>query len=217
MIKIVPTILTDTAQNFNQIAEVYQKFANRIQIDISDGQFSPYPTVQLKDITFPQNWNGEWDLHLMVKSPSLYIQDILRLHPSLCIFHAESDENLLPLFETLNQAGIKTGVAILRSTFPGNIKPYIDACDHVLIFGGTLGRQGGEADMIQLEKAAIIKEIDPNVEIGWDGGANLDNIRAIAHAGIDVINVGAAISRAQNTSEAYVALQAEIEKTGVNL
>ena len=216
MIKVVPTVLTDTVANFNQIIEVYKKFAKRIQIDLSDGQFSPYQLVSIKEINFPTDWDGEWDLHVMVKNPSLYMQDILRLHPSLCIFHAECDENLLPLFEQLSQAGIKTGVGILRSTYPGNIKPYIDASDHVLIFAGDLGKQGGEADMIQLEKAAIIRNIDPNVEIGWDGGANLENIRAIAHSGIDVINVGSAISRAQNTSEAYEALVAETEKTGVN-
>jgi len=217
MIEVVPTVLTDTATNFSQIIEVYQKFAKRIQVDISDGEFSPFPTVKLSEITFPKDWNGKWDIHLMAKNPSLYMQDILRLRPTLCIFHAECDENLLPLFEQLSQSGIKTGVGILRATYPGNIKPYIDASDHVLIFGGTLGQQGGEADMIQLEKAPLIREIDPNVEIGWDGGANMDNIRAIAHSGVSVINVGAAISRANNTAEAYAALVAEAEKTGVNL
>ena len=216
MIKVVPTVLTDAAANFNQIIEVYQNFAKRIQIDISDGKFSPFPTVKLSEITFSTGWEGEWDIHLMAKNPSLYMQDILRLHPSLCIFHAECDENLLPLFEQLSQAGIKTGVGILRSTYPGNIKPYIDASDHVLIFGGSLGQQGGEADMMQLEKAPLIHKIDPNVEIGWDGGANINNIRAIAHSGINVVNVGAAISRADNTAEAYAALIAESEKTGVN-
>ena len=154
---------------------------------------------------------------MMVKNPSLYIPSIIAIKPSLCIFHAECDENLLPIFEQLSQAGIKTGVAILRSTFPGNIKPYIEASDHVLIFGGSLGQQGGEANLVQLEKVSIIKEIDPNVEIGWDGGANLENIRAIAHAGIDIINVGSAISRADNTEDAYKTLLAETEKTGVNI
>ena len=216
MIKIVPTILTDTPASFNQIAEVYQKFAKRIQLDISDGQFSPYPTVALKDITFPQGWDGEWDIHLMVKSPSLYIQDILRLHPSLCIFHAESDENLLPLFETLSQAGIKAGVAVLRSTYPGNIKPYIDACDHVLIFGGTLGRQGGEADMIQLEKASIIKEIDPNVEIGWDGGVKLENVRTLAHSDINILNVGSAL-KTEDPKATWEELMTERTARGVRI
>lgn len=217
MIKIVPTILTDTPENFNQITESYTKFADRIQLDISDGQFSQFPTVKLEEISFPTDWKGEWDIHMMVKSPSLYLQTILNLKPSLCIFHAECDENLLPIFEQLSQAGIKTGVAILRSTFPGNIKPYIEASDHVLIFGGSLGQQGGKANLVQLEKASIIKEIDPNVEIGWDGGANLENVRAIAHANIDVINVGSAISRAENTADAYNELLAETEKTGVNI
>ena len=217
MIKIVPTILTSNIASFNQYFSIYKTFADRIQIDITDGRFAPSPTIDLKDIIIPKDWKGDLDLHMMVLKPSLYLPAILELHPSLCIFHAECDENLLPIFEQLSQAGIKTGVAILRSTFPGNIKPYIEASDHVLIFGGSLGQQGGEANLVQLEKASIIKEIDPNVEIGWDGGANLENVRAIAHANIDVINVGSTISRAENTADAYNELLAETEKTGVNI
>ena len=49
--------------------------------------------------------------------------------------------------------------------------------------------------MLQIEKAPIVRSIKQDVEIGWDGGANLDNIRAIAHADFDVINVGSAIAK----------------------
>lgn len=217
MIEIVPTILTENPTSFNQYFSIYQKFAKRIQLDITDGKFAPYPTVGLEEITLPTDWDGTLDLHMMVSNPSAFLPAIINLRPSLCIFHAECNENLLPIFEQLSNAKIRTGVALLKSTYPGNIKPYIEAADHVLIFAGALGKQGGEADLLQLEKISIIKEIDSKAEIGWDGGANLDNIRAIAHSDIDVINVGGAISSAPNAAEAYQALEAESEKQGVNI
>ena len=57
----------------------------------------------------------------------------------------------------------------------------------------------------------------PELEIGWDGGANITNVRALAHADLDVINVGSAISMASNPSEAFQELVAEIDKSGVVL
>lgn len=217
MIKIVPTILTSNIASFNQYFSIYKTFADRIQIDITDGRFAPSPTIDLKDIIIPKDWKGDLDLHMMVLKPSLYLPAILELHPSLCIFHAECTENLLPIFEQLSNAGIRTGVALVKSTYPGKIKPYIEAVDHVLVFAGSLGRQGGEADLLQLEKANIIKSIDGNVEIGWDGGVNLDNIRTLAHSNISVINVGGTLSHSRNPLETYKNLEAEAEKQGVNI
>ena len=43
----------------------------------------------------------------------------------------------------------------------------------------------------------------------------MSNIRAIAHADVDVINVGSAISRAPDPAPAFQELVAEIDKNGV--
>lgn len=217
MISIVPTILAANQNDFNQFMEVYKPFANRIQIDICDGMFSPSRTLDIAQVVIPEDYKGKVDLHMMVKRPSNFLSQILIIKPSLVIFHAECDENLIPIFNQLSAAGINTGVAILKTTYPGDIRQYIEAADHVLIFAGTLGRQGGTADLLQLEKSTIIKNIDSKVEIGWDGGANMDNVRTIAHSGIDVINIGSAISQAPNAGEAYKALETEADKQGVNI
>lgn len=217
MLEIVPTILTGDANSFNQFFTVYSTFAKRIQLDICDGKFAPLATVPLDALTFPPNWDGKWDFHMMVARPSAYIPAILKIKPSLVIFHAESEENLLPIFEQLSGSGIKTGVALMPGTFPGSVRQYIEAVDHVLIFAGSIGQQGGKADLLQLEKVELIKEIDKNVEIGWDGGANLKNVRMIARNDVNVINVGSAISSAENSANAYTALETEANKQGVNI
>ena len=71
--------------------------------------------------------------------------------------------------------------------------------------------------MMQMEKIALVRNMKPEVEIGWDGGANMSNVRALAHADLDVINVGSAISQAENPAEAYQALVSETDKNGVLL
>ena len=214
-VSIVPSILTDNKQDYRAQVEKINVFTRRVQIDVTDGVFAPTQTLDVTNIWWPKNWAA--DLHLMATKPSEHLDTILKLNPSLCILHAEASEDLLPSFQTLKEAGIKVGVALLPSTFPGNVQHYIEAADHVLIFAGQLGVQGSPADLMQMEKIALVRNIKPEVEIGWDGGANMTNVRALAHAELDVINVGSAISKAADPAAAFNELVAEIDKNGVVL
>ena len=212
-VSIVPTILVNNKKDFRTQVETINAFTRRVQIDVTDGVFAPTETLDITNIWWPKGW--ETDLHLMVSRPSEQLETIFKLSPSLCIFHAETNENLLPVFEELKKHEIKTGVALLPSTYPGHVKSYIEAADHVLIFAGQLGVQGGQADLLQMEKIALVRNIKPELEIGWDGGANMTNIRALAHTDVDVIDVGSALSTADNPAEMYAQLVAEIDKNGV--
>lgn len=213
--QIVPTILTNDLEQYKQLIAKFQPFAKRVQVDICDGTFAPAVTIPANNVWWPQGW--EIDLHMMVVKPSDHLPIILQLKPSLCIFHAETGEDLLPMFDQLQAAGIRAGVALMKPSFPGNFRPFIEKADHVLVFAGEIGKQGSQADLLQTEKIQLIKDINPNVEIGWDGGANLKTVRAIARAGADVINVGSAITNAEDPKAMFDALTAEFDKRGVVL
>ena len=214
-VSIVPAILTDNEKVYRAQIERINTFTKRVHIDITDGVFAPVKTLGLDNIWWPKNWKA--DLHLMANNPSKYLDKILKMSPSLCILHAEAKEDLRPSFQALKKAGIRTGIALLPGTYPGNVKLYIDMADHVLVFAGQLGMQGNPADLMQMEKIALIKNMKPELEIGWDGGANMTNVRALAHTDLDVIDVGAAISQAKNPAAAYQELVAETDKNGVVL
>ena len=214
-VSIVPSILTDNKQDYRAQVEKINVFTRRVQIDVTDGKFAPTQTLDVTNVWWPKNWQA--DLHLMVMNPSEHLDTVLKLNPSLCILHAEAGEDLLPTFQALKEAEIKVGVALMPSTFPGNVKQYIDEADHVLIFAGQLGMQGSPADLMQMEKIALVRNMKPEVEIGWDGGANMSNVRALAHADLDVINVGSVISLADNPAEVFQELVNEIDKNGVVL
>ena len=154
---------------------------------------------------------------MMTLSPSAHIDNLIKIHPNLVIFHAEANDDLLPIFDRLKQNDIKAGVAIVKNVYPGNIKQLLNAADYALIFSGTMGQYGGKADLLLLEKVALIREIHKTIEIGWDGGANISNIRALAHADLDVINVGSAIALAPDPAEMFQERVAEIDKNGVVL
>lgn len=214
-VSIVPAILSAEKQDYRTQAETINTFTRRVMIDVTDGAFAPNTTLDITNIWWPKNWQA--DLHYMAAKPSENLDVILKLSPSLCILHAEASEDLMPSFEKLKEAGIRTGVALLPQTYPGAAKKYIEFVDHVLVFAGQLGGQGAASDLMQMEKIPLIRALKNEVEIGWDGGANLNNVRALAHAELDVIYVGSAIMKSENPAQAYQQLVAEIDKNGVVL
>lgn len=210
MAVIAPTILTNDAGKYRTFIEAYYHFAKRIQVDISDGIFTPNPTISETGVWWPSGWLC--DVHMMVAQPSAHVDALRTLHPHMVIFHAEVQEDLMPSLMLLRDAGIKVGVAFLKTTFPGKFSDLIRFVDHVLLFSGNLGSYGGEAEMLQLEKVGVIRAINPEVEIGWDGGAKIDNVREIARAGVDVINVGSAIAAAEKPREVFEIMSAEARR-----
>jgi ribulose-phosphate 3-epimerase len=112
----------------------------------------------------------------------------------------------------LRDAGIKVGLAFQKTTFPGKYADLIRNVDHVLLFSGNLGSYGGEANLLLLAKVNAIRAANPTIEIGWDGGANLDNVWDLAVGGVDVINVGSALAGADRPREVYEMMTAEANK-----
>ncbi len=210
---VAPTILTDNLDEYRSIMERIHPFAQRVHIDLSDGEFAPSLTVAVGQLYWPDNWVV--DIHAMVARPSEYVQALIRLHPNMVIFHAEVEEDLTPTIQQLKQAGIQVGIALQRATVPKTVQPLIEAADHVMIFSGELGKYGGKASLMQLEKVRLIRMIRPSVEIGWDGGANVDNVFSLAQGGIDVVNAGSAINSADDPAAVYKRMMDEIARQRV--
>ncbi|HEY0964915.1 MAG TPA: hypothetical protein VGE13_00365 [Candidatus Saccharimonadales bacterium] len=210
---IAPAILTENVLDFNEKLGMVQQFAQRLHVDISDGEFAPSFTVGINDISWTPEM--EVDIHAMVARPSEHVQSLVAKKPNLIIFHAEVQEDLGPIIQYIKQYGVKAGIALQRPTVPSSVAPLIEMADHVMIFTGDLGHYGGVASLMQLEKVRLIHAIRPNIEIGWDGGVNVDNAFSLAQGGVDVLNVGGAIAKSADPAATYAQLVGEINKKGV--
>lgn len=205
---IIPTITTDNPDVYAKRIDEFNAFAPRIHIDVTDGEFAPSHTLNLNQLYWQtaDKRHSMIDLHLMMMRPIEWLDQIVSLNPDRVILHAESDRatEILPkMFAHLRKFDIGVGVALLPETMPNDAPNVISQSDSVLIFGGHLGYQGGRADLTQLDKIAQIKQINPSAILEWDGGANADNVDKLAKSGINYINVGGAISRADNAKDAY--------------
>ena len=213
MAVIAPCITVESEADYRATIERLHPFARRVHIDIMDGQFAPTFSIEVNKLWWPQEW--EVDVHAMVANPSQYVQALIELKPHTVIFHAEAQEDLTPSLQLLKAAGIKAGVALLKPTVPNTVRDCIEAADHVLVFCGNLGYYGGTASLMQLEKVRLIRMIHPEVEVGWDGGVNVENAFSLAQGTVDVLNVGGAINKATDPAAVNAQLESEMNKHSV--
>lgn len=210
---VAPAVMVETSEEFKAYVERLQSVVQRVHIDISDGEFAPIFLLNESQLWWPKEWTV--DIHAMVARPAEHVQALIALKPNLIIFHVETGVNLVPIIGQIKQAGIKAGVALIKSTVPSVVANAIKAADHVMIFSGDLGHYGGAASLMQIEKIRLIKEINPSVEIGWDGGVNAENAYTLTQGGIDVLNVGGAIANSDDPATAYATIVKETRKRGV--
>lgn len=210
---ITPTILAETAEQYKEQVERVTGFAERVHIDLSDGEFAPTFTISVSELWAPEGWLV--DVHVMANDLNEYVPKLIALRPNLIVVHAEAKSDVVAVLRQIKQAGIRAGLALLRPTVPRTVEEMIKEAEHVMIFSGELGRFGGTASLMQLEKIRLIKAINSNIEIGWDGGVTTENAYSLVQGGINVLNVGGAIQKASDPHLVYTRLQEEINKTGV--
>ncbi|MCU0667126.1 MAG: hypothetical protein MUF85_00715 [Patescibacteria group bacterium] len=197
---IVPTVTAENEQEFANQLSLVTSFCSRVHIDLMDGIFAPSRSPLMHHIRYPIF--TKLDIHLMYQNPTEVLPIVIGWNPSLIIVHSEISTTPSDIKEIVPN-NIKIGLALLPDTSVESQAYKIQTADYCLVFGGHLGYHGGSANLDMLNKIPIIRNINPNIEIAWDGGANLDNIQQIATAGVDVINVGGAIHGSNNPNQSY--------------
>jgi len=201
MAVICPTVTASDAHEYRAQIERVSVFAKRIHIDLMDGELAPSRSINPVQVYWPPDVTT--DIHLMYKRPLEHIETLVSLHPHMVIIHAEAEGDLGGMVEHLHKFGIKVGLALLPDTSVESVGQLLTMVDHVLVFDGHLGYQGGTADLSQLHKVAEIRAINPSVEISVDGGVSVENAKQIVEAGVDVLDVGGAIQHAEDPIVAY--------------
>lgn len=202
---VVPTITEEEPAAFSKYAKKLAKFAPRIHVDLADGIFAPHKLLGPEAMELPAG--PQFDLHLMYKRPYEYIEAAMKHSAYTTIVHAEAEGDLLALVQLLHESNLRAGLALLPESLPDDFVQLIEHAEQVLIFGGKLGWQGGDIDLEGIEKIARIKQVNPRVEIAWDGGVDDVNIVQLVSAGVDVINTGGFIKNAKKPEKAYGILQ----------
>lgn len=208
-VQIAPAVLAATPAQYEHDLQVATSVSSHIQIDVADGQFAPNRTVNLEQTYWPEQVRA--DIHVMYNDPASHLETLVALGPHLAIIHFESEglseEQLRDMSTQLRAVGVQFGLALLPPTPVEAVHGLMSEIDHALIFTGELGHYGGEMQAQCLNKIGQLKQLQPDMEVGVDGGIDDTNVAAVVRSGADVLNVGSYIQRASRPQEAYATLQ----------
>lgn len=208
---ICPTVTAYDLHEYRLQLQRITTFAKRVHIDLMDGIFAPTKSPDINKIWLAQD--VPCDIHLMFQHPDKQIDSILELKPRMVILQAEATPHSLQRAMRSLKGRTLRGISLLSATNVNDLEvtKLIKVADHVLIFSGHLGFHGGKADLSLLDKVEQIRQINPSIEIGWDGGINDFNASKLMHGGVDVLNVGGYIQKAADPTYAYHKLVDSLE------
>lgn len=202
---VCPTITAENAHTYREQLERVEPFASHVHLDVMDGKFTDNTSIDASRLWLPEDMTC--DVHAMYERPSEVISDMTSLSLRTFIVPVECDDDLKQLADAVHARGAKFGVALLHDTGVDAVSEQLDYVDHVLLFSGNLGHQGGSiADLKILNKVDELKKLKSSLEIGWDGGVTDKNCPEIVASGVDVINAGGFIHFASDPAAAYRSL-----------
>lgn len=199
MNRLAPSLLSaDFSRLGQQVAEIEKAGAQVIHVDVMDGHFVPnisFGAVVMKSLlgktTLP------FDVHLMIENPDLYLENFVTDNTEIITVHAEACPHLHRTVQHIKSLGVRAGVALNPAT-PLTVLDYVlEDLDLVLIMSVNPGFGGQKFIPAQLDKIRTLKAMkeqrNPKLEIAVDGGINLDNIKTVADAGVELIVAGSMV------------------------
>jgi len=213
---ICPSILSaNFAKLGDELKEVENAGADIIHCDIMDGNFVP-------NISFGQSIVKQvnamtdlpLDVHLMINEPEKYIKDFADAGADYISVHYENNYHLNRVINQIKDTGAKAGVVLNPATPISVLENILPYTDYILLmsvnpgFGGQKFIPNVIDKIISLKK--LITERNYNCKIEIDGGVDLQNIKELSDAGVDMFVCGNSVFGSKNRADVISKMKALI-------
>lgn len=199
MVRIAPSILSADFKCLEKdVKELEQNGIEVLHIDVMDGCFVPnisfgFPVISaLRPIT-----NMMFDVHLMIETPSRFIEDFFNAGADLITVHYEAEKHLDRTIDYIKSFGIKAGISLNPATPVSSIKHLIKKVDLVLIMSVNPGFGGQKYISYCSDKIKEVKQLaeqyNKDLLIQVDGGIKAHNINEVVSCGANLIVAGSAV------------------------
>lgn len=171
--------------------------ADMYHLDVVDGEFAPYKTIDYKYFDqLREKSNLLFDAHLMVANPEKVVDKYIKAGADMITVHYEAfqeEKDLINLLKKIKRKDKMVGLAI---DFPTKIKfidPFLPYLDLVLLLAVKAGKSGQEFNESVISKIKYVRSKDEKILISVDGGINPENAKKCVRAGADILCAGAYI------------------------
>ncbi|MCI9515096.1 MAG: ribulose-phosphate 3-epimerase [Oscillospiraceae bacterium] len=199
MVKIAPSILSSDFANLAQEIRRIET-ADYVHVDVMDGAFVPNITVGLPVVRCLRPVTRmPLDVHLMVDRPIRYVEQFCDAGADIVTVHVEADtpENTALALEKIHAKGKRAGVVLRPKTPAEAARPYLKACDMILVMTVEPGFGGQKfmADMMPKLRTLRdwIDQENPACELEVDGGVDPVTAKVVIENGANVLVAGSAV------------------------
>ena len=204
IVEVSSSILSADFANLSKSIEVLENASvDYIHIDVMDGNFVPNITVGPVVVSSIRKCTKmPFDVHLMINSPSNYIETFVNAGADMITVHAESEVHLDRVIKKIKSYDKGAGLSLVPTSHHSILEYIIFELDLVLIMTVNPGFGGQQFIVSQLDKISrvrsMIEKYSLKTKIAVDGGINIDNAKSVIEAGADILVVGSAIFNAKN-------------------
>lgn len=187
------------------IEKINETSADLLHVDMCDGKYVSNKNFTISELVkLLKNSTKPLDIHMMVKDPLKYVDELAMLNVDAITIHIDSCNDPLSVIDYIQSIGLKAGIAINPDQDIKMLNPFLGKVDEVLVMSvvpGLGGQSFIESTVDKLNEIIALKD-KYNFTIGVDGGINLETIDYVKNKHIDKVISGSYITMSDSYEDA---------------
>lgn len=177
-------------------------YCDSYHFDIMDGHFVKELLFGADVVAALREYTRKpFEVHLMVRHPSDFIENFARAGADLIIFHPETVDSANEVIQSIRGHGCRVGAAVVSDMKIEDTSSWLPLVDMVLVMGTQIGIKGVSLLPQTFERIVMLRhilaELNSSAYIQADGGIRGDVIEQLYLAGADVITAGSLLFKGE--------------------